>query len=102
MKSRSVSLTTLALLHLCVWACGSSDKQSPKSCTPGEQRACACPGSGQGVQVCSADGALRGECTGCFTGSTGGSGTANTGPASTNANGTSTAGGDLSTGGNAP
>ena len=35
------------------------------NCTPGVQQACACPGGGQGVQVCADDGERFGACTTC-------------------------------------
>jgi hypothetical protein len=34
-------------------------------CTPGDQKACACPGAGQGAQVCNNDGKSWGTCFGC-------------------------------------
>jgi len=42
-------------------------------CTPGEQRACACPGGGpDGAQICADTGDRFGECFGCEGGSSGG------------------------------
>lgn len=44
-----------------------------ESCTPGEQRACACPGGApDGVQVCASTGDRFDACTGCESAETGG------------------------------
>jgi len=42
-------------------ACGGS----AKNCIPGEQRACACPGGSQSIQVCKDDGSGLGPCVAC-------------------------------------
>lgn len=76
-SNRQLSLrlvSAVSVLALCV-ACGSSKDQSASSraCTPGEQRACACPGAAVGIQVCNSDGSALGACTGCSGSATGGS-----------------------------
>lgn len=69
-------------------ACGSSGSSDATTggtnCTPGEQKACACPGGTQGVQQCSADGRSLEDCqcggsTGTGMGGAGGAGGGSTG-----------------------
>jgi hypothetical protein len=70
-------------------ACGSSGSTDATSsggsnCTPGEQKACACPGGVEGVQTCAADGRSLEACqcggsTGSGMGGAGGSSGASTG-----------------------
>ena len=43
-------------------ACSSTEVGA---CIPGAQVACACPGGGQGAQVCASDGKSFGQCMGC-------------------------------------
>lgn len=38
------------------------DTGDPMVCVPGAQSSCACPGGGDGIQVCNADGSGLGEC----------------------------------------
>lgn len=68
------------LLCLVCSSCGGAgqdDAFDPVPCTPGEQRACACPGgSPPGVQVCGVNGDQFGPCTGCLDGATSSSGDA--------------------------
>ncbi len=52
-------------------ACGGSDSSDSKACTPNHQLSCACPGSGQGIQICNAEGSALGPCTGCSSGTGG-------------------------------
>lgn len=47
----------LATATVSLAACSSSTSGGERVCPPGEQRACPCPGGGDGVQVCSPDGA---------------------------------------------
>ncbi len=80
----STSELTLAVLFTALAACtatasdgdddfGSSDDASGESCTPGEQRACACPGGGPpGAQICAESGDRFDACFGCDAGSSGG------------------------------
>src|SRR5688572_4166961 len=42
-------------------------------CMPGQQVSCACPGGGEGVQICEADGSAFGVCMGCDDASSGSS-----------------------------
>ncbi len=87
------------LMMLCgVLGCASG-KPAPtvsQACVPGDQKACACPGRPDGVQVCVDDGSRYDTCTGCAPTATGGS----TGsPGTGGANGTSGTGGSPGTGG---
>ena len=52
----------LSLLLAVASGCGTA---TPLSCLPGAQQACACPGGGQGVQVCNPDGHSLGACQAC-------------------------------------
>jgi hypothetical protein len=69
----------LAIAGLFAGACNQGDDGSdsfgsdtPQNCTPGEQRACACPGGDpDGVQVCAPGGGGFEACTGCGGGGTG-------------------------------
>jgi hypothetical protein len=40
----------------------SSSESSGTACVPGAQSECACPGGGEGIQVCNADGTALGDC----------------------------------------
>ncbi len=53
----------LALASGFLLGCGADSGSS--ACVPGLVAACACPGGGQGVQTCAANGAQFGACTGC-------------------------------------
>jgi len=56
---------SLGLLCGLAAACGDEDGEgsgSGASCVPGQQVACACPGGGDGVQVCTLDGNAFGPC----------------------------------------
>jgi len=44
---------------------GSGADGGGAACVPGVQIACACPGSGSGIQVCNAQGTAFGQCTSC-------------------------------------
>lgn len=56
------ALTTgTALAGLTLTFCGADDE----ACAPGKQESCACPGGGQGVQICRADGSGFEACAGC-------------------------------------
>jgi hypothetical protein len=59
-------------------------------CTPGQQVSCACPGGGDGVQVCEADGSAFGVCMGCDDAGTGSS-TSVVGDSTTDTTGTTPA-----------
>jgi hypothetical protein len=71
------SRVTLALLTSALAACtasapdrgddfGGSDDAAGEPCTPGEQRACACPGGApDGAQICADSGDRFGACFGC-------------------------------------
>ena len=51
-------------LLLALVAC-SSDEDPAQVCAPGRQEACACPGGGQGAQVCNTEGTGYGACAPC-------------------------------------
>jgi hypothetical protein len=55
-------------------ACASEEASDPKTCVPGAQVACDCPGNQTGFQLCNGDGTAYGECTSCSSGTGGGSG----------------------------
>lgn len=58
---------------------GCTGDDDDKACVPNDQKACACLGGGQGIQVCQADGMAYSECQGC----NGGSSSANPGSSGT-------------------
>ena len=60
-------------------AAGTPAPTTSQLCVPGEQKACACPGEADGVQVCADDGSRYGECTGCAAGTGGKPGTTGVG-----------------------
>jgi fibro-slime domain-containing protein len=99
--------SVVSALALCV-ACGSSKDPSAaasRACTPGEQRACACPGGDLGIQICNADGSALGECMGCSSSATGGATStiaiSAPGGASSSSADTAPSGGDSAAGGGA-
>jgi formylglycine-generating enzyme len=62
--------TAAAVLALALSACSSEsnaslDQTPTRICIPGEQRACACLGGWQGVQICNDTGSKLEACTGC-------------------------------------
>lgn len=76
------------LLPLTLVACGDGDASGgggDSGCVVGEQRACACPGGGQGAQICRVDGKGFEACFGC--GGAGGSGGAGGGSGGSGAGG---------------
>jgi hypothetical protein len=91
---------SLVVATACASDEGGVPDQTP-SCTPGKQEECPCPGGGKGVQVCGADGASWGSCTGCASSSGGASGSGGTaaGGSSGATGGTSGAGGASGSGG---
>jgi len=60
-------------------AAGTPAPTMSQACVPGEQKACACPGATDGVQVCADDGSRYGDCTGCAAGTGGKAGTTGAG-----------------------
>ena len=68
---RVVAILTAAMLALAASAAGCEDDNP---CTPAAQVACACPGRGEGVQVCLEDGSGFGPCEGCAASGGGGPG----------------------------
>lgn len=57
---------SLGLLGSLALACGDGDGDGDGgagSCVPGQQVACACPGGGDGIQVCNPDGSSFGPCS---------------------------------------
>lgn len=73
--SRAGALAALAWLFV---ACAAEDEPftvTGGACVPGAAVVCACPGGGQGVQVCNAEGSALGACENCeAVGSGGGAG----------------------------
>lgn len=63
--TRSLCWLSIAAMSLGCDSSNSSTSSRNLGCTPGEQRACACPGGIQGVQICNADGTMLGECSSC-------------------------------------
>lgn len=94
------------LIAFALGACAAEEEGgvagSPNGCVPGKQVTCPCQGSGQGVQICNADGLAYGACTGCGSSGSGGwaSGGAGAGGASGSA-GTPGSGGAGTGGGGA-
>jgi hypothetical protein len=83
-----------------LWGCASG-KPAPtisQACVPGDQKACACPGRPDGVQVCVDDGSRYDTCTGCAPTATGGS-TGSLGTGGANGSGGSPGTGGRGTGG---
>jgi hypothetical protein len=76
-------------------AAGTAPPTMSQVCVPGDQKACACPGLPDGVQVCADDGSRYGACTGCVTAAGGHTGTTGAGGAITGGG----SGGALGTGG---
>jgi hypothetical protein len=60
-------------------AAGTPAPTMSQVCVPGDQKACACPGEADGVQVCADDGSRYGACTNCATGTGGKPGTTGAG-----------------------
>ena len=60
-------------------AAGTPVPTTSQVCVPGDQKACACAGQAEGVQVCADDGSRYGECTGCAAGTGGKPGTTGVG-----------------------
>ena len=89
------------LLMLCgLWGCASGKPAPtiPQACVPGDQKACACAGRPDGVQVCVDDGSRYDTCTGCAPTATGGS-TGSLGTGGANGSGGSPGTGGRGTGG---
>ncbi len=82
----------LMLFGAMACAAGTPAPTMSQVCVPGDQKACACPGLPDGVQVCADDGSRYGACTGCATASGGNTGT-------TGAGGANNTGGAPGTGG---
>ena len=71
-----VSVPMLSGVLAC--AAGTPAPTTSQLCVPGDQKACACPGQGEGVQVCADDGSRYGVCI-CTSGSGGNPGNLGTG-----------------------
>lgn len=86
--------------------CASEDASDQKSCVPGAQVSCDCPGNAKGFQVCDGAGTAYGECTNCSSGSGGfpSGGSGGSGGAATGGTGGTSSGGTgaTSTGGAGP
>jgi hypothetical protein len=87
-RSRTIQLalrdlaTLVCVPMLCALlgcAAGTPAPTTSQLCVPGDQKACACPGQAEGVQVCADDGSRYGECTGCAAGTGGKPGTTGVG-----------------------
>jgi hypothetical protein len=72
---RGLALCIFFWLPVAGCASDQGDTGTAVSCVPGQQISCGCPGSGQGSQVCNADGKSYGPCAGCASGSGGLTGT---------------------------
>jgi len=73
----------LALSATLGCAAGTPAPTMSQVCVPGDQKACACPGLPDGVQVCADDGSRYGACTGCTSATGGSTGTTGAGGSTT-------------------
>ena len=116
MKRWAPQLLASFVLLACSSSTSDEDSSPNTQCTPGRQESCACPGGGEGVQVCKQDGSGYEGCGGCpgaggsggavggmgGSGGTGGAtgGTGGTGGATGGTGGTGGTSGTGGTGGN--